>query len=251
MKTAYLAGLFAGASLSLVYFLQASYSSSMNLISNALFLLTSAAALGSASFALKKYWRNLRDRYSQIWLFFAAGLLIWFVCRLSLSFYTLSLNDEIPFPSVVDAIWLAGYVPIFAAMHSYLRSFGFSLSRIRYSAFAVAISLVLLACYVLLVPSVVATNEKNIPTVLSLVYLGLDLSLLSFSMIGLFVFVNGRIGVAWAFISGAFFLNAVGDMLFSYALQSNSYYSGHTLELLFHVSYILCAFAFYAHMKEL
>jgi len=223
----------------------------MSLISNALFLSLSIAAAGSATIALKKYWKNLKDKYSQIWLFFTVGLLLWFVSRIVWSIYTVPPNAAIPYPSFADAIWLAGYVPIFAAMHSYLRSFGFSLSRIRYSAFALIVSLVLLACFVLLVPPVVAANEKGITVLLSLVYLGLDLSLLSLSIHGLFVFVNGRIGVAWAFVSGALFLNAVGDILFSYATQSNTYYSGHTLEILFHMSYILCTLAFYTHMKEL
>jgi hypothetical protein len=156
-----------------------------------------------------------------------------------------------PYPSFADVLWLAGYLPIFAALYSYLRSFGFSLSRIRYSAFAMIISLVLLGCFILLVPPVVAANEEGMTVLLSLVYLGLDLSLFSLSIHGLFVFFNGRIGIAWAFFSGALFLNAVGDILFSYALQSNTYYSGHVLELTFLASCIFCTLAFYTHVKEM
>ena len=161
------------------------------------------------------------------------------------------LNSVAPYPSFADVIWLAGYVPIFAAMDSYLRSFGFSLSKKRHSAFALTVSFVLLGCFILLVPPVVAANEKGATVLLSLVYLGLDLSLFSLSIHGLFVFFTGRIGVAWAFVSGALFLNAVGDILFSYAMQSNAYFSGHVLELVFHASYIFCTLAFYTHMKEL
>ena len=251
MRTAYLASLFVGAFLSLVYVFQASYSSLMSLASNIFFLFSSIAAVGSATIALKKYWKNLSDKYSQIWLFFTIGLLLWFASKIVWSIYTMPADAPMPYPSLADAIWLAGYVPIFAAMHSYLRSFGFSLSRIRYSAFALTVSFVLLGCFILLVPPVVAANEKGITVLLSLVYLGLDLSLLSLSIHGLFVFINGRIGVAWAFVSGALFLNAVGDILFSYTIQSNTYYNGHILELAFHASYILCTLAFYTHMKEL
>ena len=251
MKRAYSASLLIGMILSLVYIFQASYSSLMSPISNVLFLFLSIAAVSSATIALKKYWKNLRDRYSQIWLFFTIGLLLWFVSKVVWSVYTMASNATMPYPSFADAIWLAGYVPIFAAMHSYLRSFGFSFSRIRYSVFALIVSLVLLGCFILLVPPVVAASEKGMTVLLSLVYLGLDLSLLSLSIHGLFVFFNGRIGVAWAFVSGALLLNAVGDILFSYAAQSNTYYSGHILELFFHMSYILCTLAFYTHVKEL
>jgi hypothetical protein len=132
-----------------------------------------------------------------------------------------------------------------------MRSFGFSLSKVRYSAFALTVSLALLWLYILLVPPVVAANEEGMTVLLSLVYLGLDLSLFSLSIHGLFVFFSGRIGIAWAFISGALFLNAVGDILFSYAIQSNTYYSGHALELVFHVGFIFCILAFYTHVKEL
>jgi hypothetical protein len=250
MRTAYLTSLLIGAMLSLIYIFQTSYSSSMSLISGIFLLASSITALASAAFALRKYWKNLRDRYSQIWLFFTAGLLIWFVSKASWSIYTLSLSPEAPYPSVADILWLAGYVPIFAAIHSYLRSFGFSLSKLRYSAFAATVSLVLLAAFVLLTPPVAAANDEAF-VLLSIVYLGLDLSLLSLSIHGLFVFFNGKIGVAWAFLSSALFLNAVGDMLFSYATQNGTYYSGHGLELLFHFSYLFCTLAFYTHVKEL
>jgi len=251
MKSAYLASLVAGVILSLVYIFQASYSSLMSSISNVLFLFLSFAAVSSAIIALKKYWKNLRDRYSQIWLLVTIGLLLWLVSKVVWSVYSMPPNTTMPYPSFADAFWLAGYAPIFAALHFYLRSFDFSFSRIRYSVFASIVSLALLACFILLVPPVVAANQKGVAVLLSLVYLGFDLSLLSMSIHGLFVFFNGRIGVAWAFISGALFLNAVGDMLFSYATQTNTYYSGHALELLFQFSCILCALAFYMHMKEL
>jgi len=251
MKSAYLASLVVGVVLSLVYILQTSYSSLMSSVSNVLSLILSVAAVSSATIALRKYWKNLRDRYSQIWLFFTIGLLLWLVSKIVWSVYATPPNATIPYPSFADTFWLAGYVPIFAALHSYLQSFGFSLSKIRYSAFASIVSLVLLGCFILLVPPVVAASQKSTAVLLSLVYLGLDLSLLSMSIHGLFVFFTGRIGVAWAFVSGALLLNAVGDILFSYAAQTNTYYSGHALELLFHFSYILCTLAFYMHMKEL
>jgi hypothetical protein len=251
MKTAYLASLLVGAILSLVYVFQANYSSLMSPISSTSFLLLSVTAIGSAANALKKYWRNIGDKYSQIWLFFTMGLLLWLISKVSWSAYEMALNATIFYPSFVDVLWLAGYVPIFAALFSYLRSFGFSLSRIRYSAFALAVSLVLLWCFVLLVPPVLAASENGMTVLLGLVYLGLDLSLLSLSIHGLFVFFNGRIGIAWAFFSGALFLNSVGDILFSYALQSNTYYSGHALELIFHACSIFCTLAFYTHVKEL
>jgi hypothetical protein len=154
-------------------------------------------------------------------------------------------------PSFADAFWIAGYVPIFAALHSYLRSFGFSLSRMRDSAFALTISLALLWLYILLVPPVLAASEREMTVLLGLVYLGLDLSLFSLSVHGLFVFLNGRIGVAWAFVSGALFLNAVGNILFTYATQTNTYSSGHFLELIFYASAIFSTLAFYTHVKEL
>jgi len=251
MKPAYLASLIVGVVLILIYIFQTNYSSLMSPISSISFLLLSLAAVGSAANALKKYWRNLRDKYSQIWLFFTLGLLFWLISKMAWSAFAMLPNAAVPYPSVADVLWLAGYLPLFAALHSYLRSFGFSLSRIRYSAFALSISLALLWLYVLLVPPVVAASERDMTALLGLVYLGLDLSLFSLSVHGLFVFFNGRIGVAWAFVSGALFLNAVGNILFSYATQSNTYFSGHFLELIFHASSIFCTLAFYTHVKEL
>jgi len=251
MKPAYLASLVVGVILILVYIFQANYSALMSPISSIFFLLLSVTAAGSAAGALKKYWRNLRDKYSQIWLFFTIGLMLWLISKVSWSAYTMSPNAAIPYPSIADMLWLAGYLPIFAALYSYLQCFGFSLSRIRYSAFAVTVSFALLWLFILLVPPVVAASGKDVTALLGLVYLGLDLSLFSLSVHGLFVFFNGRIGVAWAFVSGALFLNAVGNILFTYATQTNTYFNGHFLELIFHASSIFCTLAFYTHVKEL
>jgi len=82
-------------------------------------------------------------------------------------------------------------------------------------------------------------------------YPALDISLLMLALMGLLVFLKGRIGKAWLLITGAIVMNVIADMLWSYTTLQETYYDGHPLELLFHWGYILFALAFYTHMKEL
>ena len=46
-------------------------------------------------------------------------------------------------------------------------------------------------------------------------------------------------------------MNVFGDLMLSYTNLNGAYYSGHPLELFFHIGYIFFALAFYTHTKQL
>jgi len=79
--------------------------------------------------------------------------------------------------------------------------------------------------------------------------------LLALAMLGLLVFtttgLKGRLASVWLLINAGIIMNVFGDILFSYANLQNMYYSGHSLELFFHLGYLLFLLSFYTHTKKL
>jgi hypothetical protein len=99
-------------------------------------------------------------------------------------------------------------------------------------------------------------SAVNLTTLLvDLAYPLLDLSLLAQAMLGLLVFttteLRGKIGYVWLLINGGIIMNVFGDIIFSYANLQNTYYSGHPLELFFHLGYLFFILSFYTHTKKL
>jgi len=253
MRTVYWASLVLSISLALIYLFQERYTDFMYLFSNAFPPFIAGAAVISSVFTLRKYWGNPGDKFSKIWLGFTLGMFLWFLGELGWAVYTLLLNVEIPYPSIADIAWLIGYVPLFVALHLYLRAFRVAISKAMYAVAVVAVSIASFALFIFLMSPIlaVAAEEEITTLVVDIAYPGLDLALFSLSIVSLLIFAKGKIALPWLLINGAILMNVVADMLFSYTTLQGTYYNGHFLELFFHWAYILFALAFYTHRKEL
>jgi len=255
LRAVYWAGLVVSFFLGLLYLFQAYYADSMTLITNMLAPLLAGFSAVSAFFALERYWDNLGSRLSKIWLYFTFGMALWFLGEATWAIYVLVLNVEIPYPSIADAFWLIGYVPLFIAIDLYVRLFRPALFKKMYFVCAAAVSVVSIALFAILAPPIISAEDNVLMLSISLAYPILDLILFAEAILGLLIFtmtkLKGKIGTAWLFINAGIFMNVIGDMLFGYATSQDAYFSGHPLDLFFYWGYILFALAFYTHMKEL
>jgi hypothetical protein len=173
--------------------------------------------------------------------------------ELGWAIYTLALNVEVPYPSIADAAWIIGYIPLLAAFHGYVRNFQFTISKKLFRIGALTIDLVCLGSFAYFVTPVFAdmAGREAVTIAFDIAYPALDLCLLGYALLALLIFMKGRIAFAWALISSAVFMFALADMLFTYTTLQDTYFNGHPLELAFHFGYILIALAFYTHTKEL
>lgn len=252
MKTPFILSVLLGLALTFIYVFQANYSDFMYVFSNAFPPIIAGAAVIFAGLALKRYWGKPGDKFSRIWLSFTLGMIFWFLGELGWAIYTLALNVEVPYPSIADAAWFIGYIPLFAAFHGYVRNFQFTISRKLFRISAVIIDLVCFVSFAYFVTPVFAdmAGKDAMAIAFDVAYPALDFVLLGYALLTLLIFLRGRIAFAWALISSAVFMFALADMLFSYTTLQGTYFNGHPLELAFHFGYILYALAFYAHTKE-
>lgn len=251
MQAMYKISLVLVSGLALFYAFQGFYPDCMSFFSNAFPPFIAGAAVISSGFGLRKYGRNLKERFSIVWLFFTAGMLLWFLGELGWAVYTLLLNVEIPYPSIADVFWLSGYVPFFIALYLYVKNFASVLSR---RMLCIVLGIVVILCAlasVTLITPIIGAEEDPIALVVDFAYPLLDLLLFSVATLGLAIFSKGSLGKSWLLINVGILMDVAGDMLFSYTTAQGTYYSGHPLELFFHWGYMLFLLAFYVHTKEL
>ena len=253
MRTPYILSMLLGLVLTVIYIFQAKYPDFTYVFSNAFPPIIAGVAVVFAGLALRKYWGKPDDKFSRIWLAFTIGMIFWFLGELGWAIYTLALNVETPYPSIADAAWIIGYIPLFAAFHGYVRNFQFTISKKLFRIGALIIGLVCLGGFAYFVTPVFAeiAGKEAITLAFDIAYPALDLCLLGYALLALLIFIRGRIAFAWALISSAVFMFALADMLFTYTTLQGSYFNGHPLELPFHFGYILYSLAFYVHTKEL
>lgn len=237
--------------LALIYAFQGYYPEPMSVFSNVFAPIIAGAAFVSASFAFHKYGTNIKQQFSLIWLNFAIGMLFWFLGESLWAVYTILLEVEIPYPSLADVFWLVGYVPMFMALCLYVKIFASALSKKVLSITIVAVTILVILVFVALIMPLINSGEDSIVQAVNFAYILLDLVSLSTALLGLAIFLKGRLGKSWLLINAGMASYTIADMLFSYTTTKNTYYTGHPLELLYHWGYILFLLAFYIHTKEL
>lgn len=258
--------------LTLLYVFQGFYPGFISFFSNAFPPFIAGAAVVSSYFPLRKYWqkagerssilwlfftlgltlrRRAKERFSMMWLFFTLGLALWFLGETGWAIYTLLLGVETPYPSVADVFWLSGYIPLFMALYLYVKIFESAISR-RMLALSVATTLIsaVFVSATLMAP-ILGAEEDLVTSIIDFAYPLFDLVLFSAAFLGLLIFLGGRMERSWLLINGGILSNALADVLFSYTVAQGIYYSGHLLEILFHLGYLLFTLAFNVHVREL
>lgn len=250
MLAIYKVSLLLMASLTLIYAFQGYYPEFMAFFSNAFSPLIAGAAVISSGFSLQKYWHKIKEQFSVIWLCFTFGVFLWFIGESLWMGYTLVWGIEVPYPSVADAFWLAGYIPFFIALYLYVKLFGAALSK---KMLAISMSASVIFAFLIsatLITPVIRAEKDLLTLIVDFAYPLFDVALLSVALLGLLIFLNGKLGKSWLLINAGILCDTVADITFSYTTIHETYYNGHWLELLYHFGYIFFLLAFYLHVKE-
>lgn len=256
MKMIYLLAVFSALGLALVYLFVAP-SDSLTLFSNLSRPVVAGVALLASGLALRSYWQNFESTLSRIWLCFTVGMTFWFLSELTWAVQTVVLGMSNPYPSIANLYRLVGYGALFLCMFVYLGLFHNVVSG-KVVAISAAATLPTSGG---IIPSILLlirgkAFSVNLATLLvSVAYPVFDLVLFAQAMLGLLVFsitgLKGRLKGPWLLLNAGILMNVLGDLLLSYTNLSGIYFSGHPLELFFHMGYIFFALAFYTHTKEL
>ena len=218
-------------------------------VSNVLFPLFAGVAAAVCFKAAKKY--RWKGKLANVITGFFIASLFWFLAELTWTIYVFIFGIEVPYPSLVDVFYVAGYVACYIAFAFYLNFFREVLNR-RIGGVIVGVAAAFTAIVALTLLGPMATSEvKILEKTLNLTYPVLDIALFAASLAGVFVFLKGRLSVVWMLISATFLMDSMADILFSYIDFTGMYYEGHPVELPFLWAYLLFILALWIHLKEL
>ena len=153
----------------------------------------------------------------------------------------------VPFPQDVDWLYLGGYPFLLGFMVYYLKPFRVAISRKM-----VCIALVSAAAF--LVPTLYSMYLMNPSASLSeIVWAGLyplsDAMVLFPAVLGLNLFLKGKVSLLWSFCSIAIILNIIADSGFFFLDTNNTVDSGNPANILYLWAYVFFTFGIYSHVR--
>jgi hypothetical protein len=161
------------------------------------------------------------------------------------------LHVDVPYPSLADLFYLAGYFPAFLGMGQFLWFFrkGFTPRKLA----VVVISALVIVCstsVVLLYP-LMTESADTLTKLFDIGYPLLDTVLIVFAVMMALAFGRGRFAGDWLWITLGMILQGAADIAFSYGTLTGWYYSGHPIELLYVYGYIALGLGFARQTRSL
>lgn len=184
--------------------------------------------------------------HGKAWLLFLGSATSWFIAETLWTVYELVYNVN-PFPSMADVFYIAGYPFLFGFLIYYLKPVKRAATR-KMIVTAVIISTAIS------IPSIYMAYsfDPSIPPLenaLATAYPIADAIVFVPALIGLVLFFRGEVNFTWSLICTGIFCLTIGDLGFQVTTFTNTYYTGHPVDIVLMWSYILFSFGVYDHIK--
>lgn len=210
------------------------------------------AALGLALVA--SFRQGTGGLYGKTISAFAAGLALWFAAELLWTYYELGVGIEVPYPSLADALWMAGYGPMAYHLLKTYRFFAAGKKMLATAIVVVAITSAFVAytCMVVIGASAQGGDEGPLALAISLAYIVLDGLLLAPAILLLATFRRGKLtSTPWALLSASLAIVAAADVGFAYYTAAGLDGLIWNWDPLYDASYIIVAATFFWHSRFL
>jgi len=154
-----------------------------------------------------------------IWGYLALSLLLWTMAESISAYYELVLRVDIPFPSLADALWLLGYIPLFAGLFLRFRSLGVPLRVSQIARSFLPFLIVAVPGFILIIlPILVDVSSGSLAErLISAAYPVGDLLVVLGALLSVLALAGGALGRMWLIVAAGFLVVTASDLLFSYA----------------------------------
>jgi hypothetical protein len=217
--------------------------------SNSAAIVTSgAAAVLSAQIIVRQ---KIKEQIPQLYLALGIAAGLWFAAETIWAYYELVAAIEMPFPSLADAFWLAGYAPFFFFLHGIFRTLA-GLAKIKYSTLIlIASASIAVLAYVMISIHAAADLSSQQGMIIYMVSVAYPIADMVVMIPLVVIFVQLRKGkllsTPWAYL-------LIGSVLFLIADVGFAYFSVQTLDdaiwiwnPLYNVGYIAIAASLFWH----
>jgi hypothetical protein len=178
----------------------------------------------------------------------AIGLVLWLIAESIWSYHAIGQQIAVPFPSLADAFWLAGYMPLGYHLFVTAKFYG----RVKTSTLImVSVAAAIFAtAYVndLIESSTLAETDGLLPLAITIAYPVLDVVMVIPAVMILINPVRGQLtSIPWIFISWLFTTSA--DAMFGHTAISNLAAEITLWNLLYNAAYICMAAGLFWYNK--
>ncbi|MBC7219430.1 MAG: hypothetical protein H5T49_04790, partial [Hadesarchaea archaeon] len=167
----------------------------------------------------------------------------WFLGEFTWGFYEIFLGVEAPVTSAADIFWLAGYPLLIIGISLVWNSTKMKVNSRRMISSAVLSALLLVICVYLSTPALTSTDLSLPEKVTTAGYIIGDAGLLITVIVTMVHIPSKELFRLWVAILAALALITAADVLYTYFLSS--YFTGHIIDVLWDLGYILLAFGFF------
>ncbi len=183
--------------------------------------------------------------HAKAWICFLVFSILWFFAETAWSLLELVYHTN-PFPSTADVFFVLGYPFLFCFLLYYLKPVYKAITRkMLLTTIAAAVTI--------MIPSVFMAYNFDpgvspIENALGTFYPIADAIVFVPSLIGIALFFRGQVNFTWSFICIGIVLQAIGDTVFQITTFTDSYYTGHPVDIIFLWSFIFLSFGLVDHI---
>jgi hypothetical protein len=168
-------------------------------------------------------WRQkLGGLHGKTYAAFAIGLVLWFAAELVQTYYEIGVDDEVPFPSIADALWLAGYGPFGYHLFVTYRFFNKSARPHNLTIVVAATAGIFGSLVPIIVLNSSLLTDNLLELVVNVLYPSLDAALIVPAIMTFSILRKGRLtAVPWVLLSASILIIAAADSIFGYIAATN------------------------------
>lgn len=210
-----------------------------------------AAAAASLGLALLIVFRQrLGGLHGKTYAAFAAGLALWFAAEVIQTYYEIGTDDEVPFPSVADTLWLVGYGPFGYHLFATYRFFSKS-AKPHSLVLVIATTAGIFGSFV---PLTVLTSsllsDGPLELVVNVMYPAFDAILIVPAVMMFSILRKGKLtSVPWVLLSASILIIAAADSAFGYIGATNPESEIWGFSTFYFSGYLCMAGALYSHNR--
>ncbi len=170
---------------------------------------------------------------NKVWLAMLIGWGLWTIAEVWWASAILR-QEELPYPSGADILWMIGYIPMFYALILRYRSIPNKISDSqRLVIWGTIFTITVLVLFFVFAPLLQSFDPSVVfENILDILYPLTDLILLVLVLRIFFTLQGGLNGRAWLWLSIAFITLSISDLLFSYATIHHLYYPNNQANVL-------------------
>lgn len=182
---------------------------------------------------------TIKSTLGKALLLISLGILFWGLGNVMWFYYNVFAQIDVPYPSLADFGYLSMIPLAGLGLFLIIRSINFRFDAATILKLVIPPIAVTVICYFLFVQSKIAENVDLFTKFLNIMYPVGDIMFLSLALVILSISLGGVIFKPLAIMCLGFIFEATADFLFSYYTTLGTYYTGHWVDTLWALAFLL------------